>query len=67
MTARGTAFAMAIQAHSEAEILNTLRQRLAFNCEKGGRLITDDELQQLAASAIVKVSKADRMLDLIVA
>lgn len=64
---RSVAFAMANQAHREAEILNTLRQRLAFNCESGGRLITDDELQQLAASAVVKVSKADRMLDLIVA
>lgn len=63
----GVAFAMAKQAHSEAQILNTLRRRLEFNCEKGEREVTDLELQQLAASAVVKVSKADRMLDLIVA
>ncbi|CAN5786721.1 hypothetical protein BH18ACI4_BH18ACI4_15590 [soil metagenome] len=62
---RATSYALACNGKGVDEILRTLRQRWEFNCEKRGRVISDDELQQLAVSAAAKVSRANYMLDLI--
>jgi|GEM_PF-3153394 len=64
---RGVAYAMACQGKQFAEIMRTVRQRMQFNCESGGRVIDESELVELASSAIAKVSRADEMLNLIVA
>jgi hypothetical protein len=64
---RSVAFAMACDRQSEEEILRVLRHRLTFNCEKGRRTIPDEELKALATSALAKIAKADRALELIVA
>ena len=64
---RDVAYAMACRGKSEAEIMRTLGQRLAFNCESGGRAISTEELQALVVSAIEKILRADRMLEVITA
>lgn len=64
---RRVSYAMACQRKEVDEIVRTLRQRAQFNCEKGDRLIDDQELLSLATSAIAKVAKADRILEVIVA
>ncbi|HEY6242437.1 MAG TPA: bifunctional DNA primase/polymerase [Pyrinomonadaceae bacterium] len=63
---RGVAFAMACQGKQLDEILRTLRQR-QLNCESGGRIITDTELEALASSAVIRVSRAEEMMRRIVA
>jgi hypothetical protein len=63
---RGIAYAMSCQNKQLDEIVRTLRQRLQNNCE-GGRTIDDHELQALASSAIAKISRAEMMLQTIVA
>ncbi len=64
---RSVSYAMACQGKEVAAIVRTLRQRVQFNCEAADRTISDDELVALASSAVAKVAKADRMLEVIVA
>jgi hypothetical protein len=64
---RSVSYAMACQQKQVEEIVATLFERLRFNCEPGGRTITERELLDLARSAKSKIDAADQMLDVIVA
>ena len=64
---RRVSYAMACQGRQVEEIMSALFERLRFNCEPGGRIVTEDELLNLARSARAKVEAADRMLNIIVA
>lgn len=64
---RRVSYAMACQGKKIDEITAALYERLRFNCEGGGRTLTERELLELAKSAKAKVDAADRMLDIIVA
>ena len=64
---RRVSYAMACQGKQVEEISAVLLERLRFNCEPGGRGISERELIDLATSARAKIDAADRMLDVIVA
>jgi hypothetical protein len=64
---RRVSYAMACQGKQIEEIRAVLYERLRFNCDQGGRTISEEELLELARSARAKIDTADQMLDIIVA
>ena len=64
---RRVSYAMACQGKQTEQIVAALRERLWFNCEPGGRTLTECELLKLARSARAKIDTADRLLNIIVA
>jgi hypothetical protein len=64
---RRVSYSMACKGKSVEQIGAVLRERLRFNYEAGGRVISERELVDLAESARQKIYAADRMLDVIVA
>lgn len=64
---RSVSYSMACRGKRFEEICAALYERLRFNCEPGGRTITERELMELAQSAKAKVDSTYRKHDMIVA
>lgn len=64
---RRVSYSMACQGKHVEEIVASLFERLRFNCEAGGRTLTEHELVSLARSAKAKVGMTDRKLNIVVA
>jgi hypothetical protein len=62
---RRVSYSMACQGKQVEEIVAALFERLRFNCEAGGRALTEHELLSLARSAKAKVGTPDRRLNIV--